>query len=226
MSKIILREEKFKKVIEYSPGKIVDNMLFEQGQNNTYLLYDLVEKKFVIPKDPDKVWNQLETDNIIYKPLPDLPWKPLPMSGYSKGYEEVEDLSNEIEAYIKAHIDFSEPFQYTIASDWVKHTWRMENWRSTPYLFFYGPADSGKTWTMEVLASICFRPILCTSTTSASLFRIAEKFCPTLFLDEIQLYSQDEKAEIIALLNSGYRRGQVAIRTRINRDGNDELIFL
>ena len=222
--KTVLRSKKLdEKKVEYSPGKVHDNIVFEQGEHGSYLVYDLAEEKFLVPPRAESVWEQIETeDGQIFKPLPKLPWKPLPSSGYLEGYPPIEVLWKEIKEFLYAHIDFSEPFQYDICTAYILHTWRMENWKVTPYLFFYGPKGSGKSQALEVLSLICYRPITSPSFTSASLMRLAERYCASLFLDEAQIYSREEKAELNALLNAGYKRGQSAIRTFINKETGDE----
>jgi len=44
------------------------------------------------------------------------------------------------------------------------------------------------------------------------LFRCCEQWHPTLFLDETEIYGNEKRAAIIGLLNSGYRKGQLAVR--------------
>ncbi|MDH5691216.1 MAG: hypothetical protein OEY81_07305, partial [Candidatus Bathyarchaeota archaeon] len=112
--------------------------------------------------------------------------------------------------------DFAEKIEYEIATAWVMHTWRMENWKCTPYLFFFGPPASGKTWAMEVLGALAYRPMM-TFPSPAAVYRTTEEWHPTFFLDEVQMYLQrTEKADIINYLNAGYRRGQTVIRMEEN----------
>jgi len=89
----------------------------------------------------------------------------------------------------------------------VLATWIPEKWDAVQYLFFYGPAGSGKTWALEVLASISFRPFMSASTTLPVIFRACDLWHPTLFLDETEVYLRKERSEIMHLLNAGYRKG-------------------
>jgi hypothetical protein len=220
--KVILRESKVEEKVEYSPGKIVGKMVFEQGKNNVYLVYDLAERKFVLPSNPERVWDSISFEGVTYRPLDRLFWKPLPSSGFLD-YPPLEELWKEIKEFIKIYVDLPEDFQYDILVAWILHTWRVENFSVSPYLFFYGPKGSGKTRTMEVLSHLCYRSIMSPSCTGASLMRLAEKYCPSLFLDEAQIYSKEEKAEVNALLNAGYKRGQQAFRTFIKQNGEEEV---
>jgi len=57
------------------------------------------------------------------------------------------------------------------------------------------------------------------SMSAASLFRALEAWRPTLLLDETEIYNREAMVEVLALLNSGYRRGQYAIRIQKIEEG-------
>ena len=193
---------KFKPKFVSSPGKIIDSICFEQTANKEYIAYDLNDKTIIAPPG-GTTWPQWETLVCSYVPLSSLPWRGLPMP---QPYENIDKLYSEIREFLYDHIDFMEDIEYDIAVAWIMHTWRMENWNATPYLFFFGPAASGKTWTMEVLGALSYRPML-TFPSSAALYRTTEEWHPTLFLDEVQIYlMRTERGEIINYLNAGYRR--------------------
>ena len=80
------------------------------------------------------------------------------------------------------------------------------------YLAFIGPKDSGKTRALEVIAQLAYRGMLSPSCSSAGIFRLIEMFGPTLCLDEAEIYGNEQKTESIAVLNAGYKRGQLVIR--------------
>jgi hypothetical protein len=221
--RVVLREKaEAKNIIKFSPGRIIDNLYFEQGRNGIYLVYNLVEKVFEVSKNPEKVWGSITFENVTYRPLSDLLWKPVFLP---KPYIE-QELWKGIRDFIYAHIDFTCNTDYDVATAFVLHSWRLEHFKTTPYLSFYGPPASGKTWSMEVLAAICYRGFLVTNITPATLFRIAQEYQPTLFLDEIQTYNQKDKSDIISLLNNGYRRGQVVPRLKVNKlTGEEQMVF-
>jgi len=109
-------------------------------------------------------------------------------------------------------LDLPEKELYDILTAWVFCTWITEIWTVVPYLFFFGFVASGKTRALEVLQRISYRGVMGSNISSASLYRGVSKWHPTIFLDETEIYSKEHRAEIIGLLNSGYRRGQYAIR--------------
>jgi hypothetical protein len=220
ISKSILRsvdaaEEDKKKIIQ-SPGKITGNHVFEQANEKLYYVYSLEKKGFAVPAHEDQVWSSFPTLEAVYVPLARLLWRPLPLPNLKFELFEIKELYREIRSFIYGHVDFANDVEYDLATAWVLHSWRMENFTVTPYLFFYGPAKSGKTRAMETLAALSFRPLL-VALTSASLYNITEKWKPTIFLDETELYLKgNERADILNYLNMGYRRGQYAIRMMEN----------
>src|SRR5208337_2205414 len=88
-----------------------------------------------------------------------------------------------------------------------------------------GPLASGKTRALECLCKLCYRSIMASSLSAAALFRALEAWHPTLLLDETEIYNREAMIEVLALLNSGYRRGQYAIRVTNAEEGCPELGF-
>jgi hypothetical protein len=210
----IYREEKAKDVV-YTPGLIIGKYVLEQARENLYYVYNLELKGFAQPDNPEKTWTEYITETRIYRPLPMLPWRPLPTPRLEP--VNVEQLYSEIRQYIHARVDFTRDMEYDICTAWVMHTWRMENFGTSPYMFFFGPPGSGKTWAMEVLASVSFRPLFAMMS-PASLYYATQDWHPTLFMDESEIYVKGKyKSEIINYLNAGYRRGQVITRVEENK---------
>jgi hypothetical protein len=77
---------------------------------------------------------------------------------------------------------------------------------------FLGPLASGKTRGLECLKFLGYRSILASSMSAATIFRTLEAWHCLLLLDETEIYGRENMVEVLALLNSGYRRGQYAIR--------------
>ena len=107
---------------------------------------------------------------------------------------------------------------------WLAHTWRMDEWDSTPRLAFMSPEKgSGKTRALEVsehLVPGCVR--VSQATTGYILAGISEDPRPTLFYDEIDtVYGKQARGneDLRAVLNAGHRRGATAGRGNWGNDG-------
>lgn len=192
---------------------------FSCGEELPDRIFEQADGEFVVF---DKATQKITKQKIIegFKPFDKLVWKPI---GDVLPYESEQHLWNEIKQYIWDHVDI--PEGYDILTAWVLASWVPEKWHAVPYLFFYGPAGSGKTWALEVLASIGFRPFMTAATTLAVIFRVVDQWHPTLFLDETEAYMRQERAEIMHLLNAGYRRGFAATRAEKTENGFEVKIF-
>jgi len=109
-------------------------------------------------------------------------------------------------------LDISNPALFDVYAAFTLASWRPEDFTVVPYLFFLGPLASGKTRALECFSRLCYRAIMATSMSPASLFRALDAWNPTVVLDETEIYNRESMVEIVALLNAGYRRGQYAWR--------------
>ena len=151
-----------------------------------------------------------------------MPWS---LSTKPIKYRNSDELFSEIRQFIYDHLFLPSPELYDVLTAWIKATWIYELWSVVPYLFFYGPIASGKTRALEISQKLSYRGILAGNISTAALFRISQEFHPTLFLDETEIYGKDTKTEVIGLLNSGYRKGQYAIRVKQTQQGYELAFF-
>ena len=95
---------------------------------------------------------------------------------------------------------------------WTAHAHAFEAFAHTPRLNLCSPDKGcGKTTALDVLASVTPRPLRTESMTAAVLFRLVERYKPTLLLDEVDAYL-NEAEELRGLLNAGHKRGAKAYR--------------
>ena len=204
-----------------SPGIVTSEVIFEQlkteAQGNYYAVWNRNERKLQSNTD---VWRNYTIDELQYFPLPRLPW--LSIESCTE-YESEESLYGEIHSFMVEHIDVPNELFYDVYSCFVLASWRPEDFKVIPYLFFLGPLSSGKTRGLECLQRLCYRALLSTSMSAAAIFRALEAWHPTLLLDETEIYNKESMAEVLALLNSGYRRGQYAIRMEKAEEGNPQI---
>ena len=95
---------------------------------------------------------------------------------------------------------------------WIVHVHALEGFHITPRLNLSSPEKGcGKTTLLDVIATLLPRPLRTENCTSAVLFRLVDKHCPTLLLDEIDTYLAAHD-ELRGLLNAGHRKGAKAVR--------------
>lgn len=189
--------------VECSCGKDLADKVFEQTGSGDFLVFDKVTGETTKQKVVEK-----------FKPFERIMWKTV---DNVQDYGSETQLWSEVKQYIFEHLDLQEG--YDVLTAWVLASWTPEKWHAVPYLFFYGPAASGKTWALEILASIGHRSIMTASATLSTVFRVVDMWHPTLFFDETEAYMRKERGEILNLLNSGYRKDFPAVRTEEGKEG-------
>jgi hypothetical protein len=209
-----MEEEEYKQAP--SPGKASSTVIFEQMDNGTYLVFDRIEQKFQVINE---AWRSYCHDGLEHVPLRRLPWP----AAHLPKEESEEQLFTQIRGFFVDHLDVSNELLYDIYACFVLASWRAEDFPVVPYLFFLGPLSSGKTRALECFHRLCYRSIMATSMSASSLFRALEAWHPTLLLDETEIYNRESMIEVLALLNSGYRRGQYAIRIEKIEQGTPQI---
>jgi len=196
-------EKETKKTV--STGKVLSSQIFEQIKTDpeTY--------KYAIYEQMTDTWKlTIKPSFQNYTPMPKTP-----LTHPSKPIEYTENqLYNDVKTYIYKHLDLVNPLGYNVLTSFVFSTWLNELFDFTPYLGFYGREDVGKTRALETLKELCFHAWLTTGLTPATLFRLVERFNPTLLLDESEFLTMKDKKEMIGLLNAGQRRGVLVPRMR------------
>lgn len=162
----------------------------------------------------------------IFIPKQDLPLK-LPTLSILKQSLKIKysDLLNEIEDFIKDYLEMPNESDYFVLALWLFHTYLVENFDTTPILYFYGVKETGKTRAGEVLMELAFRCERLTSPTEATLFRSAHYFKTTLIIDEIKLWGPEGNQEVARLIKSRYKRGLMVSRVNLNKQGEDQVEY-
>ncbi len=90
---------------------------------------------------------------------------------------------------------------------WVAHAHACDAFLHTPRLNIQSPEKRcGKTTLRDVLATLVRRPLTTENLTTAVLFRLIEKYQPTVLADEYNEWLH-ENDELRGLLNAGHKRG-------------------
>ena len=128
--------------------------------------------------------------------------------------EDCGALVRDLEAFFVRYVVLPDSTALPLAL-WTMATYLFENFDAFPYLAVSSPVPQcGKTRLLEVLEMVVSNPRRASNISEAALFRVIEKFKPTLMLDEAEtLRGKSERAEHLRqILNAGNRRGAVASR--------------
>jgi hypothetical protein len=100
---------------------------------------------------------------------------------------------------------------------WIVHTHLFDAWDVSPNLYLRSPLKrSGKTRTLEVCELLVRNPCRTANISAAAVYRLVENEQPTILMDEVDRFlsgrMDERKDAMIGLLNSSFRRGEMAIR--------------
>lgn len=209
-----------------TPGLSFKDIIFEQIDEGQFLYYDRV-------KGETFTRTLVTHDGIGYIPLEKVPWPTacvpkrsetedaltkeqlkgeLRLGRFRGEYGSEEQLFNEIRDFFKEHLDVRNELLYDVYACFVLMSWRVEDFKVVPYQMFLGPLASGKTRGLECFKFLGYRSIMASSMSAATIFRTLESWHCTLLLDETEIYGRESMVEVLALLNSGYRRGSFVLR--------------
>ena len=115
------------------------------------------------------------------------------------------DLLNEIANIFCKYVILSS-YDATALALWTVLTYMTETTHILPLLVISSPEKRcGKTLVLEIIQGLSLRPLPASNISSASLYRIVEKFRPTLLIDEADTFLS-ENEELRGIINAGHRR--------------------
>jgi len=130
-------------------------------------------------------------------------------------------LIEEIRQFIHTYLDIDQ-FYERLAAYYVAFTWLYDLFENVPYLRALGDYGTGKTRFLQVIGAICYRPVMVSGATTVSpIFRLLHMFRGTLVIDEADFSNSDAEAEIVKILNVGYYRGGVVLRSEKDPNSDD-----
>jgi DNA polymerase I-like protein with 3'-5' exonuclease and polymerase domains len=135
------------------------------------------------------------------------PW-PEPIDG--------EHLLSNLRSIVLRHVVLGEDGATAVAL-WIVLTYIAETVHTLPILGIYSPEKRcGKTTLIGILSKLVCKPLATSSISAAALFRVIEKYCPTLLVDEADSFLK-ENEELRGILNSGHTRHSAFV-LRVDKD--------
>ena len=106
---------------------------------------------------------------------------------------------------------------------WIIRAFAHELFRFNPLLLINSPEmRCGKTTLLEIISLLVPRPLLSSNCSPAVVFRVIEKYWPTLMIDEFDSFG-DMHEELRGILNSGHKQGSWVLRCE--GDGREPRMF-
>ena len=128
-------------------------------------------------------------------------------------YCDLQELFKQTKSFINKYLELPRHYD-DISALYVLLSWVYEFAPSLPYLRVLGDWGSGKTRFLQVVGSVCFRPIFASgAATPSPIFRILDQYRGTLVLDEADFKDSSHWTDMVKILNNGYRPGFPVLRS-------------
>lgn len=127
-------------------------------------------------------------------------------------HERLLEMFEVIRKNYLRNVEFVEREAYDFFPCWIIGTYIFKEFESYPYVYLHAPKRSGKTKTLTLTSRLARNSLFAVNISQASIYRVIEEREPTLFIDEADYLSREEKAEMGKILNSGYKKGAVVVR--------------
>ncbi len=121
------------------------------------------------------------------------------------GEVEGSELLREIEANISRYVVIDNS-SLTAISLWITHAWCLDAFSLSPFLRIISPVKGcGKTTLLTLISEMIPKCLLSANVTTASMFRMIDKFGAAVGIDEAD-GAFKENIELISLVNASYTR--------------------
>lgn len=135
------------------------------------------------------------------------------MTTKPKANPALSKLLREAESYLLRYVTYSTPDYAFVAALWGAATYLWPHFDAFPYLVITSDTKrSGKSRFAEILSFMSANSRNIAGMTPATVFRCIRDENPTLFMDEAETLTSEAASMMRAVLNVGYRKGQVIPR--------------
>jgi putative DNA primase/helicase len=133
-----------------------------------------------------------------------------------------DSLLRELEGLFSAYLTMS-PGAAETAALWVVFSHAHDAFQISPLLGITSPEKNcGKSTLLTLLSGVVPKPLPLSNITIAPLFRVIEKFRPTLLIDEADTFLSDDEG-LRGILNSGWLRSQAQVIRTVGDDHEPRL---
>jgi hypothetical protein len=133
-------------------------------------------------------------------------------------------LLDETATRIRRHIVLTEA-QADAGALWIGASHAIDGLQRMPMLLFSSHApECGKTTAATLLTGLAPRSVMVSSLTPAVLFRLIDRYRPTLIADEVDSWLNDEKSELRGVFNCAHWRSGAVI-PRCQGDDHEVRLF-
>ncbi len=173
-------------------GKPVFLLLDDNGSLFTAPNVQIEGKLFCPPEEVTKIWPILPRAEEVIK--------------YFHNDDDSE-LYGDLIVYLLNNSELPDPRLYRLLALWVVHTYLMEKFHYSPYIWFFGDYSHGKSRTGKGLIYAAFRGVHWECLRDASIVRQADNWKASIFFDVQELWKKAESVGSDDVLMSRFERG-------------------
>ena len=179
-------------------------------------LVDIVEADgqpaFLVKEDNElKVIHQYCYNGETFAPPPraGMPWLLPRADMVLRAFREDNNkaLYDDLIAYHRSISELPDDRYYDLLTIWDFHTYLLEKFQYSSYLYLFAVPERGKSRTGKGLIYVAYRGIHVESLRDAYLVRVANNYCATLFIDTLDLWRKAERNGTEDLLLQRYEKG-------------------
>lgn len=163
-----------------------------------------------------------DADGIMYVPIDDEIFQKaggIQLANELIEYGTEKDLIEAIETYLSSYLDLK-PLYLKLTALYILFTYIFDCVLELSYLNATGDPGSGKSRFGSTVCFASHRGLALITPSAASLYRIVDKFKPTLFIDEFNSdANSDDAAAVIQILNAGFQQTAQIPRQVATGDG-------
>ena len=153
---------------------------------------------------------ELNGNNFYPKEAKNVPYEPYGV--FEGSTPNMEELFWKVRSEVDMFIDV-EPIWKDVLATCVLLSYHQQKFQTVPYIFLYGDNESGKSTVLQILKSLCYRPMYGVTIPSADLYGYLEDSdsIGVILEDEVQGIHKD--TDKIKIYKAGYKQGAVVPRT-------------
>jgi putative DNA primase/helicase len=118
---------------------------------------------------------------------------------------KLDEVLDEIRGIVGKHVVI-QGAEKNIVALWIAFSYCLDSFRHSPRLLVTSPEmQCGKTTLLEIIGELAYRPFHASNMSPAVIYRVLEKYRPTLLADEADTYIYDDE-QMRNILNQGHTK--------------------
>jgi uncharacterized protein DUF3631 len=135
------------------------------------------------------------------------------------------ELLDDLATAIRRHVVLADHVR-DACTLWAAHTYLINCFLVSPRLAIRSAVKGcGKTTLLDVLEHLAAKPLRTSSVTASVTFRLIEAHQPSLLIDEADKILNEDRRDLLGILNDGHRRGGRSVRNVPVGDGYEPRAF-